>query len=186
MIEVIAVVLIAVVICALIVYLILRSSSPTPEELRGRISSAREKLSIAERKFMQGKIKKNVFSSIVDQIEEELLEAELSMYRLKKAPVIEVGAKVDKISAVLTNPTKFRRAKIGMILRETELLRSEMGLLEAKFLRREITQAVFEKLVMKKESALISKEKELTDVVVKATEGKEKFVLEGKVDEVKK
>jgi len=182
MLEVIVLVVLAVVFCSIVVYLTLRSSSPTPEELRDKISSARERLLIIERKYMKGKIKKNIFSILVDQIEEEILDAELLMYRLKKTPTIELGDKVDKVSSVLSNPTKFRKSKIALILRETELLRFELGLLEAKFLKREITRGVFEKLVLKKESALVSKEKELSDFVSKSAKGKESRVPDLSLD----
>jgi len=42
-----------------------------------------------------------------------------------------------------------------------------MSLLEAKLLKREIKDSVFEKLIKERESEIIKKEKELMDVVFK-------------------
>jgi len=131
------------------------------------IVSARERLKIAERRFRQGKMNKGVFDSIADDLEGELYSAELLLFRLKKYNEISVDTKATLIVQKLDRPTKYRRSKIESILRETELIRHEMSLLEAKLLKREIKDSVFEKLIKERESEIIKKEKELMDVVFK-------------------
>ncbi|MFA5125527.1 MAG: hypothetical protein WC462_00810 [archaeon] len=135
-----------------------------------RIVSVKEKIKIAERKFMQGKLKKSVFDSLVEDLEEELFSEECVLLRLKKASVFSSKDKVSEVVAKLDKPTKHRKARVEKILKEIELLRSEMSLLESKFLKREIKQSVFEKMIKKKESEMIQKEKELSDIVVEASE----------------
>jgi len=142
------------------------------QQTEKRVASAKEKLKIVERKFMQGKIKKNVFDSLVDELEEELFSAQCLLLRLKASPKISASDKVSEIVSKLGKPTKYRKAKIEKILKETELIRSEMSLLESNYLKREIKQSVFEKMIKKKESDLIQKEKELTDIVAAASTDK--------------
>lgn len=169
--ELIFVLVAVIVVLVIFAYSYFRSSR-TAEELNSKIIDARGRLSIAERKFMQGKIKRGIFDSLSSQIEEELLSAELALFRIQKAPTIEPSPKAGKIFAVLERPTNYRRAKINSILKETELLRHEMSLLEGKLLKRAIRESVFEKLIAQKESALISKEKELADIVESASSAK--------------
>ncbi len=133
------------------------------------IVSARERLKIAERRFRQGKMNKGVFDSIADDLEGELYSAELLLFRLKKYNEISVDTKATLIVQKLDRPTKYRRSKIESILRETELIRHEMSLLEAKLLKREIKDSVFEKLIKERESEIIKKEKELMDVVIQGS-----------------
>lgn len=127
--------------------------------------SAQEQIKIAERRFMQGKIKKSVFDALLDDLEQELISAELILFRFRKLPVISVEDKIGEVVLKLGKSTQYRKSKIQRILTETELLREEMGLLESKLLRREIKQSVFEKLIKQKELLLIKKEKELMDVI---------------------
>jgi len=169
--ELVFVLVVIFVVLIIVAYASLRNRA-FESGLNLRVLAAKEKLLIAERKFMQGKIKKGVFEALIDQMEEEMLSSELALLRLHKAPQISTAPKAEKILAVLEKPTSYRRAKINSILKETELLRNEMGLLEIKLLKREITQRVFEKLIAQKEAKLISKEQELTDVVAKGTEPK--------------
>jgi len=137
-----------------------------------RVVSVKEKLKIAERKFMQGKLKKSVFDSLVEDLEEELFSEECVLLRLKKSPVFSSKDKVSEVVAKLGKPTKYRKARVEKILKEIELLRSETSLLESKFLKREIKQSVFEKMIKKKESEMIQKEKELSDIVAEASDDK--------------
>ena len=137
--------------------------------LNERISSLNQQISIAKRRFMQGKIKKNVFDLIIDDLESELYSAELLLFRMKKSASISVKSKTDEIMSKLDKPTKHRRQLVEKILSDTELIREELALLEAKLFKHEINQSVFDKLVREKESELIRKEKELMDVVKNAT-----------------
>jgi len=90
-----------------------------------------------------------------------LVFAELSLFRLKKTDDVFVSDKTELVFSKVSHPTKHRKAKVESILREIELIRRELSIIESKALRREITQSVFEKLVAKKESELIKKEHEL-------------------------
>jgi hypothetical protein len=135
-----------------------------------RIASTKEKIKIAERKYMQGKLKKSVFDSLIEELEEELFSAECILLRLKKSSVVSHLNKVSAVLSKVEKPTKHRKAKVEKILKEIELLRSETALLESKYLKREIKQNVFEKMIRKKESELIQKEKELNDIVAEASE----------------
>ena len=134
-----------------------------------QIKNAEEKLKIAERKFMQGKIKKSVFDSIVDDIEEEMLSAEMALLRITKSKELSVEEKTLEIMKQIERPTKHRMTQVQKILEETEILRKEMSMLEGKLLKREIKQSVFEKLVKEKETEMIKKEKDLMDIVAKSS-----------------
>ena len=164
MLEIIIFVLVVIIVILLISLYSMRNSFSV-DALLFRISSAKDRLAIAQRRFMQGKIKERVFNSLAGDIEEEITSGELLLYRLRKSGSVEVSDKVDKLLAVLSKPTPHRRSRINSILKETELIRHEMGLLEAKFLKREITESVFEKMIVKKEAQLISREKALTDII---------------------
>ncbi|MFA5931276.1 MAG: hypothetical protein WC821_03110 [archaeon] len=150
------------------------------ENAQREVISAQEKIKIAERKFMQGKIKKNVFEAILDELEEELISAELIVFRLKNSSSLSIGDKANQVIAKLDKPTKYRKTKIEKILKETELLRNEMSILEGRFLKHQIKQSVFEKLVQAKESMMIIKEKELMDIVIKGSDEKKAFAKETK------
>ena len=134
-----------------------------------QIKNAEEKLKIAERKFMQGKIKKSVFDSIVDDIEEEMLSAEMALLRITKSKELSVEEKTLEIMKQIERPTKHRMTQVQKILEETEILRKEMSMLEGKLLKREIKQSVFEKLVKEKETEMIKKENDLMDIVAKSS-----------------
>ncbi|VVB74586.1 Uncharacterised protein [uncultured archaeon] len=127
--------------------------------------SAQQRIKIAERRFMQGKIKKSVFDALLDDLEQELISAELILFRFQKLPDVSVVEKMGEVVLKLGKSTQYRKSKISRILMETELLRAEMGLLEGKLLRHEIKQSVFERLIKQKELVLIKKEKELMDVI---------------------
>ncbi|MCX6803003.1 MAG: hypothetical protein NTY48_00335, partial [Candidatus Diapherotrites archaeon] len=134
-------------------------------ELETSVHSAQERLLIAERKFMQGKLKRSVFESLRSMIEEEMLLAEMSLFRLKKASNISVSTKAKRLVEVSGSLSRRKETKVRSILKETELLRSQMGLLEARFLKRSISEYVFEKLITNKESELIKKERELSNLI---------------------
>jgi hypothetical protein len=133
------------------------------------VVSAKERLKIAERRYRQGKMNKSVFDSIADDLESELYSAELQIFRMKTFGQITVDTKATLIVQKLDKPTNHRKSKIESILRETEIIRHEMSLLEAKLLKREIKETVFEKLIKERESEIIKKEKELMDVVIQGS-----------------
>ena len=141
-------------------------------DAENQVVSAKERLKIAERKFMQGKIKKSVFESLIDDIEEELLLAELALFRLKNYPEVSITEKASQVFLKMDRPTKYRKIRIEKILTETELIRNEISILEGKFMKHEIKQSVFERLIKTKEDLMIRKEKELMDVVAGSADEK--------------
>jgi|GEM_PF-1151191 len=165
MIEVLLLVLLVVLLFTLIIFYYSRKQVWMLASAQRMMVSAQEQIKIAERRFMQGKIKKSVFDALLDDLEQELISAELILFRFRKLPVISVEDKIGEVVLKLGKSTQYRKSKIQRILTETELLREEMGLLESKLLRREIKQSVFEKLIKQKELLLIKKEKELMDVI---------------------
>lgn len=167
MLEALFLALAAIVLVGVVVFVSLRGRM-SGGELRLRIASANDRLLIAEKRFMKGKIKKSVFDSIVDSLEEEQLSAELALFRLEKSASLEVPKRSEKVISLLARPTPYRKAKVNSILKETDLIRHEMSLLEARLLKRQLKQTVFEKLIAQKEAKLIEKEKELGDVVASA------------------
>ena len=135
------------------------------QEQEKRINSAREKLKLAEKRYFQGKIKKDVFDAVLDDIEVELAEAELVLFRMKKSREISVEEKTVALLDKVTKPTKHRRAKIARLLFETELLRSEVSLLEGKLMKRELRQSTFQRLMREKENEMLAKESELVSAM---------------------
>lgn len=162
------IVIFVVIVIVVIVTIFIFSSFRGKAEItiyEDKVSSAKDRIKIAERRFMQGKIKKSVFESLMQELEEDLLSAEMYLLRLKKSDSLSVSNKSAQIVAKISRPTRRKERIIESILKETELLRLEMSLLEGRFLKREIKQSVFENLIKKKERELIQKEKELMDVV---------------------
>ncbi|MFA6269312.1 MAG: hypothetical protein WCW13_04180 [archaeon] len=167
--EIIFVLLVLIVMVGVFGYSSYRDRR-TVKEAELAAVSAKEKIHIAERKFMQGKIRKPVFELILDELEEELISAELVLFRFKKRGSFSVEDKVLEVVAKLDKPTKHRRALVEKILISAELIRQEVSLLEGKLMKHEIKQSVFEKLIKDKEHELIRKEKELTDIVIKSAD----------------
>lgn len=128
--------------------------------------SAKERLKIVERKFMQGRISKTIFDSIVDDLEEELYSAELVLFRARKSAEVDIEDKASLILQRMKSVSKRKRKQVEGILKETSLIRHEIDLLEAKLLKREIKQSVFDRLIKKKETELIKRERELTEIVL--------------------
>jgi len=165
---------IVLLVLVLLVFVILIGISAWQDKkniflLNEKVSSLNQQISIAKRRFMQGKIKNNVFELILDDLEGDLYSTELLLFRLKKSNSVSVKTKTDEIMSKLDKPTKHRRQLLEKILAETELIREELALLEGKLFKHEMKQSVFDKLVREKEYELIRKEKELMDVVRGAT-----------------
>lgn len=160
-------------VLVLLVFLILIGYSVWQERktiliLNEKISSLNQQTDIAKRRFLQGKIKKNVFDLIIEDLQTELYSTELLLFRFSKGVSKKVSAKTDEIMDRMDKPTKHRRAMVEKILSETELIREELVLLENRLFKHEMKQSVFDKLVFEKEAELILKEKELMDIVLKS------------------
>ena len=129
------------------------------------IAQNRDRIRIAERKFMQRKIKKSVFDNILEDLEEQILLAEMNIFRLKKPSSVSINEKAQEIFLKLAHPTNHKKKMIEGILKETEFLRDEMSLLEGRLMKREIREAVFEKMIKEKEKEMIEKERKLIDLL---------------------
>ncbi len=130
----------------------------------------KDRLKIAQRKHMQGKIKKEIFDELHLEIEESIMLTTLEIFRLKKTHILKVEDKLDAIYKKLTNPTKHRKVQLVNLLTETELVRKEIAFLEAKLMKHEISETLFKKLIRKKEQEMISLEIEIVNIVKKANE----------------
>ncbi|MEK6958609.1 MAG: hypothetical protein AABW59_01045 [archaeon] len=133
-----------------------------------KIVFIKDKLSIAEKKFFQGKIKKPVFDELLDDLEIELANAELVLFRIKKSREISVEEKTVQILDNATSPARHRKMKISKLLFQAELLKSEIALLESKLMKRELKESVFRKLVKDKENEMIANESELIGEIRKS------------------
>lgn len=169
MIEVFAFLILVLIVFVILIGVSVWQDKRNVASLNERVSSLNQQIAIAKRRFMQGKIKNNVFELIQDDLESELYSTELMLFRLKKGNSVSVKTKTDEIMSRLDKPTKHRRQLVEKILLETELIREELALIEGKLFKHEIKQNVFDKLVQQKEYELIKKEKELMDVVKDAT-----------------
>ncbi len=165
MLEVFLIVLIVVLIFTIVLFYYSRKNFWVLTAAERAMVSAQQRIKIAERRFMQGKMKKSVFDELLDDLEQELVSAELILFRFRKLPDVSVSEKMGEVVLKLGKSTQYRKSKIQRILMETEMLRQEMGVLESKLMRHEIKQSVFERLIKQKEMVLIKKEKELMDVI---------------------
>lgn len=176
MLEVVSFVLLVVLIILIWVYYLLSRESAVVAQLGEQIELTRSKLRLAERKFLQRKISKNVFDSLISGFESDLVSLELERAALSRPVSKSAARKAEEILERLPNPPKRLRVKVASLLKETEALRHEMAVLESKLLKHEIREAVFEKLMTVKESELIRAESELLRVVEEFHKGK---ILEG-------
>lgn len=160
------------VVFALVFFIVYNSSweSRIIIQKESMLGIARERLEIANKRYMQGKIKKEIFEDLKLDLEEEIFLFELEIYRLKKLHTLEIEDKLEAIVKKIIHPTKHRRIQIAHLLTETELIRKEMKYLESKFLKREISEKLFKKIIKKKEAELISFENDIIHVVKKANQ----------------
>jgi hypothetical protein len=170
MLEVVAlVILLFAAISVAFIYNFSREGALAAEQSR-KIELVKRELKIAEKKFFQGKIKKELFEALLDDLEEQLAMAELTLFRMRKSGEISVEGKTQELFDKITRPTRHRKAKISHLLLETEMLKSEMNLLEVKLLKREIRPSVFLRLVKERERKMIRHESELMGVIDETNE----------------
>jgi len=168
MLEVIFLVLIVVVVLLVFFFVFGKDDFESRAfELENNLLFEKEKLKIAERKFLQGKIKKAVFDPLLDDLESDITEKELELYELRKKKDISAKEKLKELLGRFDRPTGFKKAKLEKLLKESELVRSELGVLEVKFMKREIKESVFQKMVRKKEKQLIEIESEIVKLMSK-------------------
>lgn len=130
----------------------------------------KNRLKIVNRKYMQNKIKKEVFESLKEDIEEKLILTEMDIFRLRKAHLLEIENKLNEIYKKITRQTKHRKVQLTRLVTNAELVRKEMGYLEHKLLKREISENLFKKLIKNKEHELISIEIDIINLIKKANE----------------
>jgi hypothetical protein len=161
-----------IVIIVLVAFIINNSSWETRSILANEklLEIERERLAIANRRFMTGKIKKEVFEDIKLELEENIFGYELEIFKLKKLKTLTIEDKLEAIVSKITHPTKHRRIQIAHLLTETELIRKEIGYLEANFMKRKLSEKLFKKLVKEKEQEMISFENDIIRIVKKANE----------------
>jgi hypothetical protein len=168
MLEVISLVLIVIILVLVLYFLTSRSSYETRVlELEKELVYDKQKLKIAERKYMQGKIKKDIFDPLLDDIESDVTEKELEIYKYKKMGEVSTKEKLKELLSRMDRPTGFKKAQLEKLIKESESLRSEMGMLEAKLMKREINESVFRKMIQKKEKEMITIESDIIKLISK-------------------
>ena len=162
MIEVIFLVLVLFALIAIFWFITYKEDKTSLISLfEEKIVDDKQKLMIAERKFMQGKIRREVFEPLSGDMEREMIEKELEIFRIKQEKTISVEDKLNQLVEKMSRPTNYKKLKLAKLLKELEMIRREMSFLESKLLKREIKQNVFEFLTRKREMELIDKENQI-------------------------
>ncbi|NMA44861.1 MAG: hypothetical protein GX950_03570 [Candidatus Diapherotrites archaeon] len=166
MIEVIFLVLVLFALIAIFWFITYKEDKTSLISLfEEKIVDDKQKLMIAERKFMQGKIRREVFEPLSGDMEREMIEKELEIFRIKQEKTISVEDKLNQLVEKMSRPTNYKKLKLAKLLKELEMIRREMSFLESKLLKREIKQNVFEFLTRKREMELIDKENQIVKIV---------------------
>ncbi len=166
MIEVIFLVLVLFALIAIFWFITYKEDKTSLISLfEEKIVDDKQKLMIAERKFMQGKIRREVFEPLSGDMEREMIERELEIFRIKQEKTISVEDKLNQLVEKMSRPTNYKKLKLAKLLKELEMIRREMSFLESKLLKREIKQNVFEFLTRKREMELIDKENQIVKIV---------------------
>jgi hypothetical protein len=166
MIEVIFLVLVLFALIAIFWFITYKEDKTTLISFfEKEIVDDKQKLVIAERKFMQGKIRKEVFEPLSGDMEREMLEKELEIFRIKREKNVSIKDKLSQLVEKMAHPTNYKKLKLEKLLKESEIIRQEMSYLESKLLKREIKQTVFEFLIRKKEMEMIDKENEIIKII---------------------
>jgi hypothetical protein len=162
-------VLLLVLLVVGIIIIVMRANYSTTEQLvnakEAQIEIEREKLKIAEKKYMQGKIKKDIFMELKSDIIYKMILSELDIFRIRKAHTLEIEEKAQKIINKIVHPTRHKESSIRHKLAETEIIRKEIKFVEKKLLRNEIDQNLFKRIVSEKEDEMIEKENEIIHIV---------------------
>ena len=129
------------------------------------IARAEKMLKLAEKKFMKGKIKRDVFEEIQNDLLAEKMNLEFELKSINRAQIVDVTFKAETLVERSVHPTRHKKLTIRRLLEDTEQLRSELGTIEKRFLKHEIKESVFRKLMKEKEAQLIRKESEIIELV---------------------
>ncbi|MDD3083834.1 MAG: hypothetical protein PHP82_02315 [Candidatus ainarchaeum sp.] len=161
MILVIFIVLIVTIILLMVFFYNSNDSKNLILEKEQILSIQMDKLKIAEKKFFQGKIRKPIFDKLKNDLEYNIILTELDLFRLKKTPLLKLEEKAQQLFFKLKKPTKYKKAKLKKLLKESELIRSELNIIEKKLLKNNISQETFERLIREKENEIIEKETQI-------------------------
>jgi len=164
MIELILIFVIVLLVLLLFVY-IMQSESILVLEKEKAIARTEKMLKLAEKKFMKGKIKRDVFEEIQNDLLAEKMNLEFELSTINRVQNFDVTFKAETLVERSVHPTRHKKLIIRKLLEDTEQLRSELGTIEKRFLRHEIKESVFRKLIKEKESQLIRKESEIIELV---------------------
>jgi len=164
MIEFILIFIVVLLILLLFVY-IMQSESILILEKEKAILRVEKMLKIAEKKFMKGKIKRGVFEELQNDLIAEKINLEFELKSIDRAQTTDVTFKAEALAERSLHPTRRKKLTIKRLLEDTELIRAELGAIEKRFLKHEIKESVFKKLIKEKESQLIRKESEIIELV---------------------
>jgi len=164
MIEFILIFVIILLIALLFAY-IMQSESILIVEKEKAIQRVEKMLKLAEKKFLKGKIKKAVFEEIHDDLLAEKINLEFELKSIQREERIDVTVKTEALAERVENPSRHKKLILKKLLENTEVLRREMGSIERRFLKHEIKESVFRKLIKEKESQLIRVESEIIELV---------------------
>ena len=164
MIEFVLILILVLIVLFLFAY-IMQSESILIVEKERAIARIEKMLRIAEKKFMRGRIKRDVFEEIQDDLLTEKINLEFELNSIKRAEKIDVTFKADQLVGRASSPSRHKKLLIKKLLEQTEQLRGEMGIVEKRFLKHEIKESVFRKMMKQKESQLIRKESEIIELV---------------------
>ena len=143
----------------------MQSESILVLEKEKAIARAEKMLKLAEKKFMKGKIKRDVFEEIQNDLLAEKMNLEFELKSINRVQNVDVTFKAETLVERSVHPTRHKKLTIRRLLEDTEQLRSELGTIEKSFLKHEIKDGVFRKLMKDKEAQLIRKESEIIELV---------------------
>jgi len=164
MIEFFLILIVILIILFLFAYM-MQSESILILEKERAIRSVEKMLKIAEKKFMHGKISRDLFEELHDELLAEKINLEFELNSIKRVEKVDVKIKADLLVERSSNPSRHKKLLIKKLLEQTERLRIEMGIVEKRFLKHEIKEAVFRKMMKEKEAQLIRKESEIIEIV---------------------
>lgn len=158
-----------VIVLVIVLFIIIKTNYSNVEQIifeKEQILGIKEdKLKIAQKKYMQGKIKKEVYDGLSNDLQIDMVLTQLDIFRIKKIHTLEIEEKAQKLFAKLANPTKHRQTKLRHLLIESEVIRKELKFIENKLLKNEITENVFQDLIKLKEKEMIEKESEIINFI---------------------
>lgn len=156
--------IIAGVVVATGVFIILSSANESIVIKQQKISLAKEKLNIAEKKYMQGKIKEKIFEKLKYDLQYEIVSNKLSIIKIKKEEA-SIKPKLKKILNKLKRKTKHKKVTLNRLLTQVDVVKKQLSVLDSMFMKRAITEDVYNAVAEEKENQLISLEADILKIV---------------------